>query len=253
MKKVNEWSRGDHDTHSIFDHKFVLGEYGRILGATGLALYMVHKTLADSGQTASIRELKEHLSIGQQTINHYNQLLQLLGLIEIQPGDQTKPNRYIVYRPSELGPIEREELLEELKKYTWFNKQYNKPICRRIVERIKSLSPAEVQLEPIKRTTVPPPQLYTDYKDLGFEKDQVLAWLDHFGIAYMRSWYEYFQERQHSDQPIQHPRAWLTTCIEGGKLPDWQLVKVKNQTNVNQDQERLRNQVPPEYAGIVKE
>ncbi len=75
----------------------IVDEYLPLMGSTVFAVYALYSRLVNYDQGyawPSYRTICAHLHIGPATLAEANQVLQVLGLIEVRPGDVRSPNAY---------------------------------------------------------------------------------------------------------------------------------------------------------------
>jgi hypothetical protein len=84
----------------------VMDWYLPLMGLTGYAVYSLYCRLANNREDVawpSFRTVCSHLRIGPATLTQVNTLLEVLGLIEVERGDQETSNRYYLLEVQPLA------------------------------------------------------------------------------------------------------------------------------------------------------
>jgi len=100
----------------------IMDDYFQFIGSSGLAVYCLYARMANRQDMAwpSFRTICKQLHIGPATLTAVNTLLEILGLIEIQHGDQEHSNRYTLLPTKPLDLLVIEEIKQRLTLITSF-------------------------------------------------------------------------------------------------------------------------------------
>lgn len=97
----------------------IMTEYFPLLGATGLAMYMLYKSMANrtAGDTLypSMSLISKHMGMSESTISTYNWLLEQCDLLSIKTGNARASNLYTLLPVAPVTPALLRRLADALK------------------------------------------------------------------------------------------------------------------------------------------
>jgi hypothetical protein len=140
-----EFQRAERDDSILIKKDFVLGQWGAVLGDTGLALYFLFKCLADDNRAASLTAIGSQFGLSKKTVMQYARLMEVAKLLEVAAGNNRHSSVYRVYNPAPLSVA----LLAQIRQAIidddlLFGKEWSESISRRFLARLVDPQPLKV-------------------------------------------------------------------------------------------------------------